>query len=161
MGHRQSTIELKNDCSDYKLINPSCYTYSGSCSTPFPAEIGPFDSGIAVFEKTAGTSCGSVGVVTYDLLNKSTQEKPGKLAIMFSNPFNFNFFSNLFAVGVFNMSTKCDYDLYRKMYYEADGGYVRGAARDGGLTYTSERVTITATMTDTHEPVIRIQVRQK
>ncbi|XP_026201065.1 DELTA-sagatoxin-Srs1a-like [Anabas testudineus] len=160
MGHRQSIIELKNYCSDYTLINPSHYTYCGSCSTPFPPEIGPSNSGIAVFEKTAGTSCGSVGVVTYDLLNKSGKGNPGKLAIMFSNPFDFNQFENLFGVGVLPMSTKCDYDLYRKMYYEAEGGYVRGAARDGSLTYTSGSVTITATMTDTCEPVIRIQVRQ-
>uniref|UniRef100_A0AAQ6IKF4 Uncharacterized protein n=1 Tax=Anabas testudineus TaxID=64144 RepID=A0AAQ6IKF4_ANATE len=160
MGHRQSTIELKNYCSDYKLINPSHYTYRGSLNTPFPDEIGPSESGISVFTKTAGTFCRSVGVVTYDLLKNSTEENQGKLAIMFSNPFDFNLYSNLFAVGVLDINTKCDYDLYTKMYYEAEGGYLRRAARDGGLTYTSERVTITATMTDTYEPDLRVQVHQ-
>ncbi|XP_067426890.1 DELTA-sagatoxin-Srs1a-like [Thunnus thynnus] len=158
MGNRQCSIEVENKCSEYTLGNPRWYTDYGFCETPFPLTLGPSESGSALFVKTPGTVYGSVGVFTYDLLNGSTKQHDGKIAVMFSNPYDFNLYSNWYAVGDFDMATTCDYDLYYKMYYNAEKGFVRGKAADGSLIYESKLVTIRATMSDSYQPVIKVQV---
>ncbi|XP_044188515.1 DELTA-sagatoxin-Srs1a-like [Thunnus albacares] len=158
MGNRQCSIEVENKCSEYTLGNPRWYTYSGFCETPFPPTLDPSESGSALFIKTPGAACGSVGVFTYNLLNGSTNLNDGKIAVMFSNPFDFNWYSNWYAVGVFDMATTCDYDLYYKMYYDVGEGFVRGKAADGTLIYESKLVTIKASMSDSYQPIIKMQV---
>nr|XP_020476905.1 DELTA-sagatoxin-Srs1a-like [Monopterus albus] len=154
-------IKIQNECSDYVLCNPRVYTYSGNYNKPLPATIGPSKSGGALFTKTPNTACGSVGVFTYDLQNKSTKRCSRKVAVMFSNPYDFNLYSNWFAVGVFNKNKKCDYDLYSEMYYNEEKGFVRGEARNHALTYTSDVVNIIATMSDSYKPVIKVQLCNK
>ncbi|KAF3700643.1 DELTA-sagatoxin-Srs1a [Channa argus] len=156
--HRQCTIKIKNNSSDYKLMDPRNYTYSGSCKKPLPATISVSSSGTGLFIKAPHTASGSVGVFTYDLYQNSTKQNRGKMAVMFSNPFDFNLYSNWFAVGVFDMNKQCDYDLYNEMYYNEVNGFVRSEAKCGSLTYTSEGVTIRATMSDSYQPVIKVQL---
>ncbi|XP_067472139.1 DELTA-sagatoxin-Srs1a-like [Thunnus thynnus] len=158
MGNRQCSIEVENKTSKYTLCNLCWYTHSGSCETPLPPTLGPAESGSALFISTPQTASGSVGVFTYNLLNGSTKQHDGKIAVMFSNPFDFNLYSNWYAVGDFDMATTCDYDLYYKMYYDAEKGFVRGRAADGSLIYESKLVTIRATMSDSYQPVIKVQV---
>ncbi|KAK2894300.1 hypothetical protein Q8A73_016784 [Channa argus] len=156
--HRQCTIKIKNNSSNYKLMDPRIYTYSGSCDKTLPATISVSSSGKARFIKAPHTASGSVGVFTYDLYQNSTKQNRGKMAVMFSNPFDFNLYSNWFAVGVFDMNKQCDYDLYNEMYYNEVNGFVRSEAKCGSLTYTSEGVTIRATMSDSYQPVIEVQL---
>ncbi|XP_042248853.1 DELTA-sagatoxin-Srs1a-like [Thunnus thynnus] len=156
--HRQCSIEIENKCSGYTLCNPRVHTVSGFCETPLPPTLGPAESGSALFIKTPQTACGSVGVFTYDLLNGSTKQYDGKIAVMFSNPYDFNLYSNWYAVGVFDMGKTCDPDLYKEMYKNAEKGFVRGKAKGPSLTHTSNRVTIRATMSDSYQPVIKVQV---
>ncbi|XP_067426472.1 DELTA-actitoxin-Aas1a-like [Thunnus thynnus] len=156
--HRQCSIEVENKTSKYTLCNPRWYTYSGFCKTPFPPTLDPSKSGSALFIKTPQTASGSVGVFTYDLLNGSTNQNDGKIAVMFSNPFDFNLYSNSYAVGVFDMAKKCDCGLYKEMYYDAERKFVRGKAADGSLTHESKLNTITATMSDSYQPDIKVQV---
>ncbi|KAF3700644.1 DELTA-sagatoxin-Srs1a [Channa argus] len=158
LTHRQCTIEIENKSCDYTLMNPRNYTYSGSCKKPLPATISVSSSGTGLFIKPPNTACGSVGVFTYDLYQNSTKQNRGKMAVMFSNPFDFNLYSNWFAVGVFDMNKQCDYDLYNEMYYNEVNGFVRSEAKCGSLTYTSEGVTIRATMSDSYQPVIKVQL---
>ncbi|KAK2833952.1 hypothetical protein Q5P01_017841 [Channa striata] len=153
--HRQCTIEIENNSYDYTLMTPRIYTYSGSCEKPLPAVIGVSSSGGALFVKTPHTACGSVGVFTYDLYHHPSKQNRGKMAVMFSNPYDFNLYWNWFAVGVFDISKQCDYDLYKEMYYDEEKGFVRGQAKCGFLTYTSHAVTIRATMADRYQPVIK------
>ncbi|XP_044037708.1 conoporin-Cn1-like [Siniperca chuatsi] len=157
MPRRQCTIELENKCSAYTLCNPSWSIVSGSCAKAFPPTLGPSESGSSLFIKTTRAACGSVGVLTYDLQNESTKKCDGKMAIMFSVPYDFNAFSNWYAVGVFDENKVCDSSLFKEMYYNTENGFVRGQAKHGGLTYKGEAVTIRATMSDSCTPVIKIQ----
>ncbi|KAF3700645.1 DELTA-actitoxin-Afr1a [Channa argus] len=155
--HRQCTIEIENK-SDHMLMSPRIYTVSGSSEKSLPPTISVSSSGSALFAKTPHTACGSVGVFTYDLYQNSTKQNRGKMAVMFSNPYDFNMHSNWFAVGVFDMNKQCDCNLYNEMYYNEEKGFVRGEAKFGSLTYTSHGVTIRATMSDSYQPVINLQL---
>lgn len=134
---------------------------SGGCGVPLSPSIPNSSCGLAQFSKTPNTARGSVGVFTYDLLNKSTKESTEKMALMFSVPYDFIEYSNLYAVGVFDSDTECDYDLYKCMYYKTDTTFVRGKACEPYLTYEGNEVTIMAAMSDCYQPVIKVQVNNK
>uniref|UniRef100_UPI003AAD07AE DELTA-sagatoxin-Srs1a-like n=1 Tax=Centroberyx gerrardi TaxID=166262 RepID=UPI003AAD07AE len=162
---RECTIEIENGCLNYILSNPRMYLYSGRCAKPLPLTLGPSASAAALFTKTPFSLRGAVGVITYDLLNNLTSELTENMAVMFSVPFDFNLYSNWYAVGIFDMSKKFGKSLYREMYYdEEQRSFRRGKAeRPGltvgpGLTYKHHDVTIRATMTHARQPVMKVQV---
>ncbi|XP_027140882.1 bryoporin-like [Larimichthys crocea] len=155
--HRECSIEITNTCSDYALCVPSVYVNSGSCAQSLPLTIHPSSSGKALFTKTPNTARGAVGVFTYDLHDKSN-ESTEKIAVMFSVPYDFNLYSNWYAVGIFDKSTECNYDLYHKMYNNTDITFVRKNAGQG-LSYKKHRVTILASMSDTHQPELKVEVK--
>lgn len=157
MGNRQCTVEIENKCSEYTLCNPKVFTYGGSYEKPLSPTLGPSESGSALFINTPNTTYGAVGVLTYELQNDSTEESDGKMAVMYSVPYNYNQYSNLYAVGVFSMNIECDYNLYNMMYNEAEIDFVRRKAKDS-LTYKGKAVTIRATMSDSYTSVIKVQV---
>lgn len=130
----------------------------GTCAVPPPFSIDPGKSDEFKFVKTPSTACGSVAVFTYDLLHKDTKQFVQKIAVMFSVPFNFNFYYNWFAVGVFDQCKQYNYELYHEMYYEDEVNFVRGKACDGGLSCNRGVVTIEATMSDAYQPVMKIKV---
>uniref|UniRef100_A0A672FKF7 DELTA-sagatoxin-Srs1a n=1 Tax=Salarias fasciatus TaxID=181472 RepID=A0A672FKF7_SALFA len=158
--HRQCLMYITNGCSSYSLSNPRWYIYSGSCASPLPPMIPSNASGSALFIKTPHTACGSVGVITYDLLHDDSNQTIEKISIMFSNPYDFNVYSNWYAVGIFDESKQCDYDLYNEMYYEASESFVRGQADGNVLVYKGKRVTIQATMSDAYQPVMKVTVNE-
>ncbi|XP_060914007.1 DELTA-thalatoxin-Avl1a-like [Labrus mixtus] len=158
MASRQVTIKFLNS-SRYRMHNSCDYEYSGYCESPLPPYLDSdlSNSGSAVFSKFYNSRWGTAGVVTYDLL-KNSSESVGTMAVMFSNPNIFALYSNWFAVGVFESGKSCDHDLYYKMYYGEEEGFVRGKAKDLGLTYDGQAVAISATMSDSYKPVIKVQV---
>lgn len=81
-----------------------------------------------------------------------------KMAVMFSVPFNYNFYENWQAVGMFGMGTNCDVNLYKEMYDGKQIGFVRGKASDSRLLFQQDDVLIEATMTDTCQPVLSLKV---
>ncbi|XP_034063695.1 DELTA-sagatoxin-Srs1a-like [Gymnodraco acuticeps] len=158
--YRQCGIEIENECTIYTFDNPRIYTDSGYCDTPLPPTVAPGASGKALFIKTPDTATGCVGVVTYDLLNKDENQAAGKIAVMFSVPYDFGLYNNWYALGVFDMSTKCDYGLYQKMYYDKQTTFSRQTADGSSLTYEGGNITIKGTMSDAYQSVIKVQVSQ-
>lgn len=136
----------------------SVYTESGRCFVPLPPTIRSSVSGDALFSKIANTARGTVGIFTYDLLNNSTKECTEKIAVMYKVPFDLNLKSNAYALGVFGISTQCNQDLFREMSKNTNTTFVRGKAKGPSLTHKSDTVTIMATMSDCHQPVMRVQV---
>ncbi|KAM3598987.1 uncharacterized protein V6R79_025207 [Siganus canaliculatus] len=155
--HRQCSIAFENQ-STSTLCIPSVFIESGTCEDPLPPSLGPSESGSALFKKTPYTACGSVGVLTYNLQNECGQLMEEKMAVMFSNPCDFNLYSNWFAVGFFDKNRVCDYSLYDEMYNRPQTTFVRGKAGDQSLTYKGQSETIHASMSDTYTPVIKVVV---
>uniref|UniRef100_A0A3Q0SQT7 Uncharacterized protein n=1 Tax=Amphilophus citrinellus TaxID=61819 RepID=A0A3Q0SQT7_AMPCI len=123
--HRQCSTEITSN-STYTLCNA---WYSNS-----------------VFTMAPHAARGAVGIFTYELHNKSTQESTEKIAVMFSVPYDFNLSSNWFAVGIFQKTKECNYDLYYQMYNNTDSMFVRGKASGPSLTHKFSRVTILASI---------------
>ncbi|CAI5657825.1 unnamed protein product [Oreochromis niloticus] len=160
MVARQAAIHITNRTKGYLLFNPSLHLVSGLCQIPLPATLGPSECDIALFSKTDGTARGSVGVFTYDLYDESTKTADKKIAVMFSVPFDYGLYSNWYAVGVFDKDTNCDYDLYYKMYYSVERGFVRGNADGHALTYTDEDVTVKSSMTNLSVATLKVDVHK-
>uniref|UniRef100_A0A3Q1FX06 Uncharacterized protein n=1 Tax=Acanthochromis polyacanthus TaxID=80966 RepID=A0A3Q1FX06_9TELE len=154
----------------YVYINIYTYSYSfhlplvhhsdyfGCYQNTLPSTIGPSEEGSALFTKTPDTACGAVGVFTFELYNQSTKTVDKKMAVMFSNPYSFDFFYNLYAVGLFDKNQLCEYSLYHKMYYNAGKEFVRHRA-GYPLTYEGDGLIISASMTDTYEPELDVIIR--
>ncbi|XP_075998794.1 uncharacterized protein LOC142992313 [Genypterus blacodes] len=159
--HRQCTIEVTNKCSNYTLCNPSEYIVSGRCSIPLSQTIQFSESASALFIKTPNTACGSVGVFTYDLVRNDTKRSHGKMAVMFSVPYDFNMHSNWYAVGIFYTTKSCDYDLYHQMYEGRERSFSRATAKGPSLQYNCKHVTIRANMSDTYQPVMKVEVAEE
>ncbi|XP_027140885.1 DELTA-sagatoxin-Srs1a-like [Larimichthys crocea] len=157
--HRQCSVEVTNKCSNYELCEPSVYMNSGFCAQSLPLTLEPSSSGNALFTKTPHGARGAVGVFTYDLLDKSTNESTEKIAVMFSVPYDFNLYSNWYAVGIFHKFTECNHDLYHKMYNNSDNSFVRGKAGGLCLKHKNNRVTVVASMSDSYQPVMKVEVK--
>ncbi|XP_029997741.1 DELTA-sagatoxin-Srs1a-like [Sphaeramia orbicularis] len=158
VANRQCSVEITNNCSKYVLSKPSVHIVSGFCADPLPPLINPWSSGNALFAKTPNTACGSVGVFTYDLVDHVKKETTMKIAVMFSVPYDFNLYSNWFAVGIFDKYTVCNYELYYKMYYDNDKTFTRSKADGNSLTHEDSDVTVMATMSNSYQPVMKVEV---
>ncbi|XP_076020712.1 uncharacterized protein LOC143011650 [Genypterus blacodes] len=156
--HRQCTIEVTNDCSNYTLRNPSEFLNRGRCSIPLSPTIASSKSASALFTKTPHTARGSVGVFTYDLVRNDTKQSVGKMAVLFNVPYDFNLYRNGYAVGIFDTSKSCDYGLYHQMHKEKQNMFVREKAKGPSLCYSDKGITIRAKMTDTYQPVMKVEV---
>lgn len=156
--NRQCTVEIKNKTSGLKLCNPLSYVHSGICESPLPPTLRSSESGTALFTKKTMATCGSVGVFTYNIVNESSKDDRGQLAVMFSVPFDFNVFSNWYAIGIFDKNKKCDEDLYNEMYYNVQQDFVRGKAMGPSLTFSKPNVTIRASMSDSAQPVLKLEL---
>ncbi|XP_024658055.2 DELTA-sagatoxin-Srs1a [Maylandia zebra] len=156
--HRQCSIEIQNKTTTFTLCNPRMHIVSGSCSSPLPPTLSPYENGNALFIKKPHTACGSVTVFTYDLQHVSTLQFNGRVAVMFSVPYDFNFYSNWYAVGVFDMDKACDQHLYDEMYNKSEQKFVRGKAKGPSLAYRGAYITVRATMSDTYQPILKVAI---
>ena len=136
----------------------SVHLVSGSSESPLPPTLKPSEAGAARFVKSSIGFRGSVGVFTYDLVHESKQQNLGKLAVMFSVPYDFNLYSNWYGIGMFGSQKLCDKDLFDEMYKDGEKGVVRGKAKGPSLTYRGAHVTIRATMSDSYKPVLKVDI---
>lgn len=80
------------------------------------------------------------------------------MAVMFSVPYDFNLYSNWYGVGVLGLDAQCGKPLFEQMYNQVERGFVRGKAKGPSLTHKGTNVTVRATMSDSYQPIMKIQV---
>ncbi|KAK0150231.1 DELTA-thalatoxin-Avl1a [Merluccius polli] len=159
MPHRSCTVEINNSSGSFTLTEPRLFTESGCCEVPPPPMIGPYSNGSAFFNKSTGAATGAVGVLTYNLFNNNLDY--GKvLAVMYSVPYDRNLYSNWCAVGVFDRGTECDYNLYDIMYNGSEDSFSRAKADGSSVCYQADYVMVNATMSDSGEAVVRVDISE-
>lgn len=108
--------------------------------------------------KTLYTGRGFSGVFTYDLLDSSTRQTSERLAVFFKVPYDLNIRKNEYAVGLLDVARECDKNLYKHMATNTDLTVGRGQAKGPSLTFTGKDITIRATMSENHAPVIKVDL---
>ncbi|CAH3013549.1 unnamed protein product [Porites evermanni] len=110
---RKVAIGVDNE-SGYKWRAINIYFYSGTSNRVLPHDV---SSGTALLygaRKTAGpVARGAVGVLTYYIphIDKT-------LAVMYSVPFDYNWYSNWFDVWLYSGKRRANYNLWYRMYYD-------------------------------------------
>ncbi|XP_041672181.1 bryoporin-like [Cheilinus undulatus] len=160
--NRFCVIEMKNCSSVYCCFNPQVYTKSGFCFSPPMPTLSPQKQEVFSFTKDDNTASGSVGVMTYELFNTQTRKSDGKMAIMFSVPFDYNFYENWLGVGIFGVSQTCDEKLFDEMYNGKDFTYFQRYKADGsGLVYRGEVLDVRACMSDDGKAIVKLELYDK
>ncbi|KAK1138628.1 DELTA-stichotoxin-Hcr4a-like [Acipenser oxyrinchus oxyrinchus] len=155
--NRNITISIDN--CDFSLTNPRIYTFSGYNLNPPQPTIKKETTAVCSFSKTSYTARGSVGVLTYDVIKNNDPVEC--IAMMFSVPFDYNWYKNWFAIGSFTVGKPCDHDLYNRMYHKGEKGFIRRQATDGVIEFTGEAVEIKATMSAAGRSIMKIEVWNK
>ncbi|XP_028311169.1 actinoporin-like protein [Gouania willdenowi] len=158
---RSVVIEIKNVTNNYCLMNPKVFLDSGETYNPPSPTVCPLKTEVCIFTKSSGKATGCVGVMTYDIFEKSRNDLVGTLGLMFSVPWDYNLYKNWVAVGVFKIGSNCDEALYKVMYYEKDQkghGFTREEATGSGFTYQGQGLNIMAVMSPMAKATMRVEM---
>uniref|UniRef100_A0A3Q2PBH6 Uncharacterized protein n=1 Tax=Fundulus heteroclitus TaxID=8078 RepID=A0A3Q2PBH6_FUNHE len=156
LTHRECTVRIQNKTSSFILRDPRVHLQNGNCAIPLPPDLCPTESGTALFKKMYEADFGSEGVFMYNIVHKSTNQELGQLAVMFSILYESD--SNDYAVGEFSDIKQCDDELYQEMWSEYKHESVRGEAKGPSLTHKGSHVTIRASMSDTNQAVLKVDI---
>ncbi|XP_026181293.1 bryoporin [Mastacembelus armatus] len=160
--NRNCTIEITNVSSSYCLINPKVYMTSGFCHHPPQPTVCTAKTEVCSFTKDDNTATGAVGLLTYDLFHMQTRVCSGRMAIMFSVPFDQNLYKNRLAVGVVESSCACDKHLYDQMYNGKDLTNFTWSENNGsGLEYKATYVDVRATMSTIGKAIVKVELFDK
>ncbi|XP_030626001.1 tereporin-Ca1-like [Chanos chanos] len=158
---RSCTINITNGSRVYSLVNPKVWMISGYNTHPPPPTVGSKQKGVCAFSKTTGTATGAVGVLTYDLFIREKCRAEKMMAIMFSVPFDYTYYENWLAVGIFDLGQPCDHALYNLMYYKHDPRFVRARATDPSMLFTWGSVEIRASMSNACSAIAQVEIHDK
>lgn len=140
------------------------YLDSGESYNPPQPTVRPLKTEVCTFSKSGGKATGSVGVLCYDLFEKSQNDFIETLAIMFSIPWDYNLYKNWFAVGIYKKGRSCDKDLFKEMYNEKkqqEHGFVREEASGSGINYMGQYLDVRATMSPMANSIMKVEVWDK
>ncbi|CAN9508666.1 unnamed protein product [Ophioblennius macclurei] len=158
--NRNCTMELTNITANHFLVKPMVHMESGFSYSPPQPTLTPNKTEVCSFTKDDNTASGAVGVMTYELFDMQNRSTVGQLAIMFSVPFDYNFYQNWLGVGIFPRKKECDEALFKEMYNE-EGAFVRYKADGSGIKFTSNKLEIRATMNDEGCAIVKIEIYDK
>ncbi|KAM3849262.1 DELTA-stichotoxin-Hcr4a-like [Diretmus argenteus] len=161
-SRRNVTIEICNLTSNYCLINPKVFLESGNTHIPPQPTIRPLKTEVCNFSKTSSKASGAVGVLTYDLFERSRNGFIETVALMFSIPYDSNMYKNWFGAGIYSKDKECNEALYKEMYYNKEQkGFVRMEANGSGITYEGSHLDVKATMSPLGRAIMKVEVWDK
>uniref|UniRef100_A0A4W5PAR0 Actinoporin-like protein n=1 Tax=Hucho hucho TaxID=62062 RepID=A0A4W5PAR0_9TELE len=138
------------------------YMSSGYCYHPPQPTVHTTKTEVCSFTKDDDKATGAVGVLTYDLFHMQSCVCSERMAIMFSVPYDYNFYKNWLGVGVFEVARACDKQLYNHMYKEKDfSKFVRSEASGSGVEYKAQHVDLRATMSNVGKSIIKVELYDK
>uniref|UniRef100_A0A4W6E588 Uncharacterized protein n=1 Tax=Lates calcarifer TaxID=8187 RepID=A0A4W6E588_LATCA len=144
--NRNCTIEITNVSSTFCLVNPKVHMESGFSFSPPQPTVRTTKSEVCSFTKDDNTASGAVGL----------------MAIMFSVPFDYNFYKNWLGVGIFEHTRACDEKLFKHMYEGKDfTNFVRQEANGSGVKYTGRALDVRACMSDQGRAMIKLEMYDK
>ncbi|KAJ0055850.1 hypothetical protein NL108_013804 [Boleophthalmus pectinirostris] len=156
LPNRQCSVQIQNECSTYILCNPRVHTDTGICKEPLNITIKPSCSGKGLFTKSPRSMRGTGAVFSYDLYDQ--QQCVGKVAALFKVPYDLNLHSIVFAIGFVDSNTECDKHLFKRMFKNEEEGFVRAKAKGSSVTSENDLLTIKATMSNSGDAVMKIEV---
>ncbi|XP_076616531.1 DELTA-sagatoxin-Srs1a-like [Chaetodon auriga] len=157
--NRNCVIEITNVSAFYCLINPKVYMHSGFAFSPPQPTVRTTKTEVCSFTKDDNTASGAVGVLTYELLDMRNRHRNELMAVMFSVPFDYNFYKNWLGVGIFEHTRACDKKLYELMYEGKDfTNFERHEANGSGVVYKGRVVEVRACMSDEGRAIIKLEV---
>lgn len=160
--NRNCTVEITNLSTNYCLVNPMVFMSSGYAFNPPQPTVRSMQSEVCSFTKDDDTASGAVGVLTYQLFDMRSRHCNELVALMFSVPFDYNFYKNWMGVGIFEHTHACDEALYKHMYYEKDfTNFHRHEADGSGVMFAGRVVDVRATMSDVGRAIIKLEVYDK
>ncbi|XP_053270205.1 DELTA-actitoxin-Afr1e [Pleuronectes platessa] len=160
-SRRNITIEITNLTNNYCLLDPSVYLESGHVHSPPQPTVRPLKTELCNFTKTSGKASGTVGVMTYDLFERHKNSPPDKVAIMFSVPYDYAYYKNWVAVGIFPHGKEVNEALYKEMYYNKEEGFKRMEGTGSGLTFEGPSLDIKVTMSPMGKAIMKVEVWDK
>ncbi|XP_062298476.1 DELTA-sagatoxin-Srs1a-like [Scomber scombrus] len=157
--NRNCTVEITNVSSNYCLVNPKVYMESGFCYNPPQPTVRTTKTEVCSFIKDDNTASGAVGVMTYELFDMRSRHCNELIAVMFSVPFDYNFYKNWLGVGIFEHTRACDKKLYNLMYNDKDfTNFARHEANGAGVVYQGRAVDVRACMSDEGKAIIKLEL---
>lgn len=144
--------------SSLKFSGKRFYCKSGRVADPGREIIAPGDIDCTLFVKKSFTACGSVGVLTLDFEKKPRR----RLAILFSNPFNYVLYHQIFAILITDNIHVTPKMLYNDMYYHRDRlqHYTIGEENCIKMPHTLKRdeIEVTASMTTDYKSILKVVI---
>ena len=102
-------VRVKNS-TDFKLKTPRYFINWGTLGYP-PKDIEAGSQGTMVGHQTLDFATGTTGLVTWDICGQNMT-----LVVMWSAPFNFDFYNNCFAIGLKKDFCEVNESVYLDMY---------------------------------------------
>lgn len=134
----------------------------GFCHHPPQPTVRTTKTEVCSFIKDDNTATGAVGVLTYDIFHMQSRVCSERMAIMFSVPYDRNFYKNWLAVGVIELSRDCDEQLYTHMYEGKDlSQFTRAEGNGTGVNYKAAHLDLRATMSSIGKAIVKVELYDK
>lgn len=81
---------------------------------------------------------------------------------MFSVPFDYNFYENWVAVGIYKQDQACDRALYKEMYYDKNQKNFRREKANGCcISYSGKQIQVMCVMSPMGRAIMKVEMWEK
>nr|AXS67879.1 coluporin-7 [Colubraria reticulata] len=154
-GYRMTAAIFVENWTRFPLVSPSVYhRYGVSFTGNAPADIQPGMKEVFTTRKKSLATSGTTGVASW-LVQKARR----RFVLMWSAPYDFNFYSNWMALGLTPKHiTEVSYGplWYDRMYYKSSYGHLEFTRHKTSITHSDDQFEIEGTMTQSHHVVMNV-----